>query len=118
MLPISASAPPTMMIQMPMPVLAATVKSTPEAAAAYLEDCLPHWEEHGFGLWALRTADGRCAGRAGLRRPLAGRAGLVALVLGRLARRALDGGGEVALALDGGQRASVTLDRRRLAALG
>lgn len=28
---------------------------------------MAHWDQHGFGLWALRTKDGAFAGRAGLR---------------------------------------------------
>lgn len=36
--------------------------------AAYMERNLKHWDEHGFGLWLLRSAsDGRVAGRALLR---------------------------------------------------
>lgn len=27
---------------------------------------LGHWEQHGFGLWVLRTRDGEFAGRAGI----------------------------------------------------
>jgi ribosomal-protein-alanine N-acetyltransferase len=40
---------------------------TPQATAAYLDTNIRHWDEHGFGLWTLRTADGAFAGRAGLR---------------------------------------------------
>ena len=28
---------------------------------------MAHWDQHGFGLWALRTRDGAFAGRAGIR---------------------------------------------------
>jgi RimJ/RimL family protein N-acetyltransferase len=41
---------------------------SPEATAAYLKVSLRHWNQHGFGLWALRTEDGAFVGRAGLRR--------------------------------------------------
>lgn len=34
---------------------------------AYLEVNMAHWDQHGFGLWALRTRDGTFAGRAGVR---------------------------------------------------
>jgi RimJ/RimL family protein N-acetyltransferase len=38
------------------------------ATRAYVADNLRHWDEHGFGLWLLREADGgRVAGRALLR---------------------------------------------------
>ncbi len=40
---------------------------TPEATAAYLDVNLRHWDDHGLGLWTLRTADGAFMGRAGLR---------------------------------------------------
>lgn len=33
----------------------------------YLERNLRHWDDHGFGLWTLRTHEGAFAGRAGLR---------------------------------------------------
>ena len=33
----------------------------------YLEKNLRHWEDHGFGLWSLRTLEGAFLGRAGLR---------------------------------------------------
>src|SRR4051812_160744 len=33
----------------------------------YLTDSIAHWEQHGFGLWALKTRTGEFAGRAGLR---------------------------------------------------
>jgi RimJ/RimL family protein N-acetyltransferase len=39
-----------------------------EETERYLRDNLSHWERYGFGVWALRhRADGRFAGRAGLR---------------------------------------------------
>lgn len=41
---------------------------TAEENRARLEANLAHWERHGFGLWTFRLADGRFAGRAGLRR--------------------------------------------------
>ena len=40
---------------------------TPEATEKYLAAATAHWEQHGFGLWALRTASGEFAGRAGIR---------------------------------------------------
>ncbi|MFT4118901.1 GNAT family N-acetyltransferase [Bradyrhizobium sp.] len=38
-----------------------------EATRTYLAVNMAHWDQHGFGLWVLRTADGSFAGRAGLR---------------------------------------------------
>ena len=38
-----------------------------EATKSYLTVNMAHWDQHGFGLWALRTQDGAFAGRAGLR---------------------------------------------------
>ena len=32
----------------------------------YMATKLAHWEQHGFGLWVLRTRDGAFAGRAGI----------------------------------------------------
>lgn len=40
---------------------------TPEVTRAYVATNIAHWDQHGFGLWALRTTDGAFAGRAGLR---------------------------------------------------
>jgi RimJ/RimL family protein N-acetyltransferase len=40
---------------------------TPEATKQYLAVAMTHWEQHGFGLWALRTRAGEFAGRAGIR---------------------------------------------------
>ena len=40
---------------------------SPEATKAYLATNMAHWEQHGFGLWVLRTLTGEFAGRAGLR---------------------------------------------------
>jgi len=40
---------------------------SPEITQAYLATNMGHWEQHGFGLWVLRTRDGAFAGRAGLR---------------------------------------------------
>lgn len=40
---------------------------SPSETAAYLDAQLRHWADHGFGLWVLRSADGRFLGRAGLR---------------------------------------------------
>lgn len=40
---------------------------TPEVTKAYVATNIDHWNQHGFGLWALRTKDGSFAGRAGLR---------------------------------------------------
>jgi RimJ/RimL family protein N-acetyltransferase len=34
---------------------------------AYLDVNLAHWDQHGYGLWVFRTADGAFVGRAGLR---------------------------------------------------
>lgn len=38
-----------------------------EITAAYLATNMAHWNQHGFGLWVLRTKDGAFAGRAGIR---------------------------------------------------
>ncbi|OPY94825.1 acetyltransferase [Bradyrhizobium sacchari] len=38
-----------------------------ETTEKYLDVNMAHWDQHGFGLWALRTKDGAFAGRAGLR---------------------------------------------------
>jgi RimJ/RimL family protein N-acetyltransferase len=38
-----------------------------EATKAYLAINMSHWDQHGFGLWVLRTTDGAFAGRAGIR---------------------------------------------------
>lgn len=38
-----------------------------EKTEDYLTVNMAHWDQHGFGLWALRTKDGAFAGRAGLR---------------------------------------------------
>lgn len=40
---------------------------SPARTEEYLNDNLAHWDEHGFGLWVLRTIDGAFAGRAGIR---------------------------------------------------
>lgn len=40
---------------------------TPEVTKAYAATNMAHWDQHGFGLWTLRTKDGSFAGRAGLR---------------------------------------------------
>jgi RimJ/RimL family protein N-acetyltransferase len=40
----------------------------PEATKAYLATSIAHWDQHGFGLWALRTPAGEFTGRAGIRR--------------------------------------------------
>ena len=34
---------------------------------AYLATSMAHWDQHGFGLWALRIDSGEFAGRAGIR---------------------------------------------------
>jgi len=39
----------------------------PETTKTYLAANMAHWDQHGFGLWALRTKDGEFAGRAGIR---------------------------------------------------
>src|SRR4051812_37769987 len=36
-----------------------------ERTKTYLEANMAHWDQHGFGLWVLRTKDGAFAGRAG-----------------------------------------------------
>ncbi|WFU74635.1 GNAT family N-acetyltransferase [Bradyrhizobium sp. CB2312] len=38
-----------------------------EATTQYLAVNMAHWDQYGFGLWALRTTDGTFAGRAGIR---------------------------------------------------
>ncbi len=38
-----------------------------EVTKSYLATSMAHWDQHGFGLWALRTTDGAFAGRAGIR---------------------------------------------------
>ena len=38
-----------------------------EVTKTYLAVNMAHWDQHGFGLWALRTKDGAFAGRAGIR---------------------------------------------------
>ncbi|MGY8632228.1 GNAT family N-acetyltransferase [Bradyrhizobium sp. 14AA] len=38
-----------------------------ETTEKYLAVNMAHWDQHGFGLWALRTRDGAFAGRAGIR---------------------------------------------------
>jgi RimJ/RimL family protein N-acetyltransferase len=38
----------------------------------YLAVNLAHWDQHGFGLWVLRTGNGAFAGRAGLRHLVVG----------------------------------------------
>ncbi|QOG16842.1 MULTISPECIES: GNAT family N-acetyltransferase [Bradyrhizobium] len=38
-----------------------------EATKQYLAVNMAHWDQHGFGLWVLRTKDGTFAGRAGIR---------------------------------------------------
>ncbi|MET4386560.1 RimJ/RimL family protein N-acetyltransferase [Bradyrhizobium sp. F1.4.3] len=40
---------------------------SPEATKTYLAVNMAHWDQHGFGLWVLRTKDGAFAGRAGIR---------------------------------------------------
>lgn len=40
---------------------------TPEVTKAYLATNMAHWDQHGFGLWTLRTKNGAFAGRAGIR---------------------------------------------------
>jgi RimJ/RimL family protein N-acetyltransferase len=40
---------------------------TPEATRAYLATAMAHWDQHGFGIWALRTQAGAFAGRVGIR---------------------------------------------------
>ena len=38
-----------------------------ERTKAYVATNMAHWDQHGFGLWALRTQDGAFVGRAGIR---------------------------------------------------
>ncbi|EJN13859.1 acetyltransferase, ribosomal protein N-acetylase [Bradyrhizobium sp. YR681] len=40
---------------------------SPEITKTYLGVNMAHWDQHGFGLWVLRTKDGAFAGRAGIR---------------------------------------------------
>ncbi len=40
---------------------------SPAETDQYLKANLAHWAAHGFGLWIVRTLDGRFAGRAGIR---------------------------------------------------
>ncbi|MCP3410758.1 GNAT family N-acetyltransferase [Bradyrhizobium sp. CCGB01] len=40
---------------------------TPEVTKTYLAVNMAHWDQHGFGLFVLRTKDGAFAGRAGIR---------------------------------------------------
>jgi RimJ/RimL family protein N-acetyltransferase len=40
---------------------------TAEVTRAYIATNIAHWDQHGFGLWVLRTEDGAFAGRAGIR---------------------------------------------------
>jgi RimJ/RimL family protein N-acetyltransferase len=41
---------------------------SPEETARVLAECIQHWEQHGFGLWAVRErATGAFAGRGGLK---------------------------------------------------
>ena len=40
---------------------------TSEVTKTYLATNIAHWDQHGFGLWTLRTKDGAFAGRAGIR---------------------------------------------------
>ena len=40
---------------------------SPAATETWLADSIAHWEQHGFGLWALQLHSGEFAGRAGLR---------------------------------------------------
>lgn len=39
----------------------------PEVTKEYLRVNMAHWDQHGFGLWVLRTQTGEFAGRAGIR---------------------------------------------------
>jgi RimJ/RimL family protein N-acetyltransferase len=38
-----------------------------ERTKTYVATNMAHWDQHGFGLWALRTQDGAFVGRAGIR---------------------------------------------------
>lgn len=51
------------------PVQMAMLGGVRDAAstAAYMEVNLRHWDEHGFGIWLLRDADGEVLGRVLLR---------------------------------------------------
>lgn len=40
---------------------------SPEATEKYLAAAMAHWDQYGFGLWALHTKAGAFAGRAGIR---------------------------------------------------
>ncbi|MGL9621182.1 GNAT family N-acetyltransferase [Bradyrhizobium sp. U531] len=41
-----------------------------ETTERYLVTNMAHWDQHGFGLWVLRTQDGAFVGRAGIRHVL------------------------------------------------
>lgn len=43
-----------------------------EETRAYLAASVAHWDQHGFGLWVLRTRAGAFAGRAGVRQIIVG----------------------------------------------
>ena len=38
-----------------------------ETTKAYLDVNMAHWDQHGFGLWVMRTQDGAFVGRGGIR---------------------------------------------------
>jgi RimJ/RimL family protein N-acetyltransferase len=40
---------------------------TAQVTKGYLRVNVAHWDQHGFGLWVLRTQTGEFAGRAGIR---------------------------------------------------
>ena len=40
---------------------------SPAATETWLASSIAHWEQHGFGLWALQLRSGEFAGRAGIR---------------------------------------------------
>lgn len=40
---------------------------SPAATDTWLQASIAHWQQHGFGLWALQLRSGEFAGRAGLR---------------------------------------------------
>ena len=39
----------------------------PDVTKTYLKTNMAHWDQYGFGLWALKTHAGEFAGRAGIR---------------------------------------------------
>jgi RimJ/RimL family protein N-acetyltransferase len=85
----------------------------PNETEIYMATKLAHWEQHGFGLWVLRTRDGEFAGRAGIQHVVFD--GVPEVDVAYTFRRAVWGQGlatEVALAL-----VDIGLDRLNLPSL-